>query len=67
MILIMEKLTSAVQEFSPRQLTAVTMVTTWLDQRHASAYTMGNGVEIHQSANVSINNLKWRPTPRQLL
>ncbi len=52
MILIMEMLTSA-QQLVLRQLTPVTMVTTWLDQRHVSAYTLGNGVETHQSANVS--------------
>ncbi len=52
MILIMEMLTSAAQQLGPRQLTPVTMVTTWLEMRHVSAYTVGNGVDMHQSANV---------------
>ncbi len=54
MILIMEKLTSAVKHTGPWQRTPVTMVITWLEMRHVSAYTMGNGVDMHQSANVSV-------------
>ncbi len=53
MILIMEMLSSAVQQLGPRQLTPVTRVTIWLDQRLVYAYTKGNGVEIHHSVNVS--------------
>ncbi len=53
MILIMERLTSAVQQLGPRQLTSVTLVTTSLEIGHVSAYTVGNGVDMHQSANVS--------------
>ncbi len=53
MILIMEVLTSVVPRMGPQQLTAVTMVTTWLEMRLVSAYTMGNGVDMHQFANVS--------------
>ncbi len=54
MTLIMEMLTSPLQPMGPRQLTAVTMVTTWLEMRLASAYTMENGVVMHQSAKVSM-------------
>ncbi len=54
MILIMETLTSAAQQLDQRQLTPVTMVTTWLEMRLVSAYTMGNGVDMYQSANVSM-------------
>ncbi len=54
MILIMEMLTSAAQQLGPRQLTPVTMVTTWLEMRLVSAYTVGNGVDMHQSASVSV-------------
>ncbi len=53
MSLIMEMLTSVVQCMNPKQLTAVTMVTTWLEKRLVPAYTMGNGVDMHLSANVS--------------
>ncbi len=53
MILIMEMLTSAAQLLGQRQLTPVTMATTWLEMRLVSAYTVGNGVDMHQSANVS--------------
>ncbi len=54
MTLIMEMLTSAVQHMDPRQRTAVTVVTTWLEMQLVSAYTVGNGVDMHQSANVII-------------
>ncbi len=53
MILITEVLTSAVQQLGPRQVTPVTMVTTWLEKRHVSACTVESGVDMHQSANVS--------------
>ncbi len=56
MILIMEMLASAVQQLGPRQLTPVTMVTTLLEMRLVSVYTVGNGVDMHQSANVSLHS-----------
>ncbi len=52
MILIMERLTSAVQRLVPRPLTAVMMASSLLGSRLVSVKPMGNGQEMHQFANV---------------
>ncbi len=53
MILTMVMLTSAKQRLVPKPLTAAMMVFSSLESRLVSVRPMGNGLEMHQSANVS--------------
>ncbi len=52
--LIMEMLTSAVQYSSPSLPTAVTQGSSWWGLRLVSVKPTGNGLEMHQPANVSL-------------